>query len=380
VGGLSAWMLSGATPAWSTLTTPTGEGGQGFSAVACPTASVCVTGANRLYDLSVSQATWSDPNVGDGTSAFVGISCSSETTCVASVQLGDGRVATRATTDGGVRWGAVHPIQASDGFPYGLDCVGSSCMADGFDEATNVGWVARSIDSGQRWTIGSEPVFGGEPLLTSLACATALVCTAVYGYGVGTFAHTTNGGKSWSEVTTSAPAASEKFGARIDCMSAHVCLGEIASSFGVERLVSHTGGATWSYGLATKLNLNYDALACVPGGVCELAGAIGATNGAVLLRSTNAGLSWTRVRAPRQPYGASLQSIAVSCWTASRCEIAYDGVSSTRFFVTDDSGSFWTAVPSPIGAVINAVGCSSATCVGLGATGAKPLTAVERSP
>jgi len=253
-------------------------------------------------------------------------------------------------------------------------------MIDGYDEATNAGWVARSIDSGRHWTIGSEPMFGGEPLLTSLSCATALVCTAAYGYGFGTFAHTTNGGKSWKEVTSRAPASSEKFGVRIDCISAHVCLAEIASSFGVERLVSHTGGATWSYGLATKLELSYDSLACSPSGVCELAGAIGATNGAVVLRSINAGLSWTRVRAPHQLYGASLQSIAVSCWSASRCETAYDGVSSTRFFVTDDAGGSWTAVSSPIGAVISSIGCSSDACVGLGASGARPLTAVEPNP
>lgn len=381
VGGLATWSLSGGTPAWTTLTTPTGEGGQVFTAVACPSASACVAGTNRLYDLSVSHGTWSAPDVGDGTSAFAGISCASRTTCVGSVQLGDGRVATRTTTDGGVRWAHVVPIQASDGFPYGLACTGSTCMIDGYDEATNSGWLARSTHAGQRWKLLSEPNFGPYTLLTSLSCATSLICTAaLYQDGLSELARTTNGGASWFEITPKATGPTEKFGVSVDCMSAQLCVAVLATSIGVERLISHTGGATWSYGLATTLKLNFDSLSCVPQGVCQIAGTSGRQNVPVVLRSVNGGSSWTRVGAPHNPYGASLQTNAISCWTSTDCEIAYDGVASTRFFVTTNAGGAWTAVPSPRGAVVSAIRCSELSCIGLGSSGVQPLTAVEPNP
>jgi hypothetical protein len=381
VGGLAGWTLTGVTPTWNSLTVPVGEAGQVFTAASCPTTSTCIVGANRLYDLTVGDSTWSDPDVLDGTSGFVSMSCPSATTCVASVQLGDGRVATRTSVDAGRLWGPAVPLQATDGFPYGLDCVGTTCAADGYDEATNVGWVARSTDDGRRWTVAADPVLSAQSaLLTAISCSTALICTAASGYGFGTFARTTNGGASWSQVTVSTPPSSNKFGITLQCMNAHLCLAVRPTQSGVMRLTSHNAGASWSYGLATSIRLSDGSLSCVSNGTCVLSGVTNTSHLAVVLRSTNGGGSWTRVVSPHETYAGQIAGTSSSCWTSTSCEVAFSSPTSSEFFTTSDGGRTWTMVPTLHGVSVVAISCSTTTCAGLGSSGADPTTMREMNP
>jgi hypothetical protein len=381
VGGLDAWELSGVSPAWTTLTTPTGEDGQVFEALACPSASTCLVGANRLYSLDVAADTWGEPNVLDGTSGFASVSCGSATACVTTVQLGDGRVATRTTTDAGLHWHGAVPIRASDGFPYGLDCLGSTCMADGYDEATNTGWVARSTDDGRRWALSPDPQFGGQTaLLTSMACATALVCVANSDFGFETYARTTDGGASWNEVQVHSPAPSGRASVTVVCSNATTCLAISATAHGELRLLSHNAGASWSYGVVTPLKFASTSISCVADGTCLLAGALASSGEAIVLRSTNDGLSWSRVGAPKLNYKDELTSVSSSCWTSTSCEIAFAGKDSTRIEVTTDGGKVWNAVGTPANVEVATIACSASTCVGTGSSGPAPVTVREANP
>jgi hypothetical protein len=381
VGGLAAWTLSGVSPQWTSATLPVGEAGQVFQTVACPTAARCLAGANRLYEFATGTSAWTDARVLDGTSGFVGISCPTPLTCVGSVQLGDGRVATRTTVDGGEHWGRAVPIRASDGFPYGVTCVGSICLIDGYDVATNLGWYARSTDDGRHWTFSVDPMLAGSTaLLTWPSCATSLTCITSTGFGLGTFARTTNGGTTWSQVIVSVPGSSTRGGVMVQCMSAVLCLATQPTGTGVERLVSHDAGASWSFAYATRLSLSDTSLSCTHGGTCVLTGVTSASHLAVELRSTNAGATWVRIATPHESYGSAISSTSTSCWSAMDCEVAFSSAASSQFATTSNGGKTWATVPMLHGVSTVAIACSAEQCSGLGATGARPTTTREAHP
>jgi len=188
------------------------------------------------------------------------------------------------------------------------------------------------------------------------ACPTSSACFALLDVSndlaQDAFASTANGGTSW-KVTVLPAGFAPVSGAFIDgdsqeafdelaCPSATTCLvlGEKLSNEHPELATTTDGGAEWKVtalpgAFAPQLTVD-PSIACVTATTCLAATGASPTSGA-LLRSTNAGLSWTTETKTAFPLSW------ITCSSSTACGALGDG----NFLVSADGGKSWTTHSMP---------------------------------
>jgi photosystem II stability/assembly factor-like uncharacterized protein len=179
---------------------------------------------------------------------------------------------------------------------------------------------------------------------------------------------TTDGGKHWTNETTSAMAGDSFSG--VSCPTAAECVvvGDTAG-FDYGDFTTSNFGSTWTAHTMPGTG-NMDGVACPTAKTCFAVGAH-------LLKSTDAGASWVMETYPQQ--AGPLWSIA--CPSASRCiAVSADYWGLTGGIVaTTDGGTEWNAQTPPAPTFpLSGVSCVSAsTCVAVGQSGQSLLQTTD---
>lgn len=213
------------------------------NAIDCVSASTCylagTDGSQGLQDPAAAKTTdggahWTvfsnlptftspDPN---GTYALNGISCISAQSCVAAGGLNeaDGTATVISTTDGGSTWNrSADPSLANLQQFFSVSCLpadegGLACTGTGSALAAAGPVALVSRDGGATW--GDMQTLDNTGWLNSVSCATPSHCWAA---GAGTsvsLAGTSNGGMSWSTVTSD---TTNQDGS-VSCLSVRICV------------------------------------------------------------------------------------------------------------------------------------------------------------
>jgi photosystem II stability/assembly factor-like uncharacterized protein len=197
--------------------------------------------------------------------------------------------------------------------------------------------------------------------MTAVTCPTDEECLAV---GDGSSLLTTDGGASWTQVTTglvqSDGLQSVTCATSTDC----VAVGERATDTGLVGIAYRTtdGGEEWSQATTPSESTPLESVACPSATLCV---AVASRAPEPILVSTDAGATWTVASVPPDS-SASLSS--VSCGTPTTCV----AVGGPTVAVTTDAGSSWTYVRPVLAGenpVMESVNClSSADCVAVAST------------
>jgi photosystem II stability/assembly factor-like uncharacterized protein len=362
-----AWSFVGyiTRPGWKTSSAsgplPTSQ--QSTIQLVCPTSATCYSsGTDVPNGFKKTQSVISVTHNG-GTSwrlslapghgiYFYGFSCTTASTCMV---VGD-EPSTRkhpslyATTDGGARWTS-HPIPGPNEMPVVLSCATTlKCVTMGQYE-TRTAPVPISYftdDGGRHWTKSALPSSFFPSELSSLDCFSDGRCVAEgsegfgrTGGGLASMIYSNDDGESWKAARTSPTPAN---GGTMSCSSDLHCLsiesGKRGDKFptAVGELETNDGGMTWTTVPVTGLTspspsrpMYIDALSCPSASDCWAAAHVypnvcqgscsPAPVTAVMLATSDGGLTWTREALPSSPR-TSLQYVDVSplyCLSVTDC-------------------------------------------------------------
>jgi hypothetical protein len=359
LGGAAAAAIAGAAvPAAAAPSRASGSAPlTAITAVSCASATHCWAGAadargSAIIATADGGTTWRVQYTTTRFDDVVAIDCASAASCVAIGYDSDGAgTAFLETTDGGKAW-SVHPTPKSLALAQALSCAnGSDCWAVGLAGNRSQAAVARTTDGGRDWT--SQPIpklqtamsspFGisctsgsrclvtgegdlitvnggktwaghaipGGPPLGPVTCPSAKDCYAVFNVTSAVPSNeetvlftSADGGVTWKDVLADPPDVAGLTG--ISCPSTTICVAVgngytprrngTDALYGLSELTS-TGGRHWARTQVGKAQ-TLDAGSCAAGTKDCIAG--GETSaGAVLLRSTNDGLTWTSEPLPR---------------------------------------------------------------------------------
>jgi photosystem II stability/assembly factor-like uncharacterized protein len=187
---------------WVTQAPSYAAAGTTYNGISCPSATTCFVGGTEqgpgtsqvgiLQWTSDGGATWTNQATPNNTGAGA-ISCPSTSTCFA---LGAGNVIN--TTNSGTTWTAQNSGTA---VLQALSCPSTTvCFAVG-----SAGAIVATTDGGAHW---SSQTSGTTANLTSISCPSTTVCFAggkIASTGTIVFIGTSNGGTSWSQLSTQPP-------------------------------------------------------------------------------------------------------------------------------------------------------------------------------
>jgi hypothetical protein len=165
-----------------------------------------------------------------GTYELSGISCVSADSCVAVGGLngGSGPARVIVTTDGGATWSlSASPALAGIQQLIGVSCLpaaggGTTCYAggiafpSGFSQAESV--LAVSHDDGATWA--QVAGYADNGWFASVSCATTANCWAAGAGSTDALAGTSDGGSTWSVVTSDTAGAGDS----VSCLSVSTCV------------------------------------------------------------------------------------------------------------------------------------------------------------
>jgi len=377
-------LVSVTTPTWHSVSLPLGQGldaanSQGARAIVtitCSSSTTCLGGGEGadgavLLRSTSGGATWHPVSLPRGQGLYGRIeldrriwtiTCSSSTTCLGGGEGADGAVLLRSTS-GGATWHSVSLprgqglYNGSGGLIVTITCSSSTtCLAGG--DGTNGAVLLRSSDAGATWHPVSLP------------------------RGQGFYGHNGSGGGIFT----------------ITCSSSTACLAGGRGTNGAVLLSSTSGGATWhpvslprGQGLYGHIWGSIWTITCPSSTAC-LAGGRG-TNGAVLLRSSDAGATWHPVSLPRGQgfYGHNGSGGGIftnTCPSSTTCFAGGYGTNGAVLLSSTSGGATWHPVSLPRGqgfyghngsggAILTNTCPSSTTCFagGYGTNGAVLLSA-----
>ncbi len=272
-----------------------------------------------------------------------------------------------ATAPSGVRWttelaspGVFHPLA--------LSCpTVAVCTAAG-DVGANGGaaMLVRTSDRGRSW-VPEVPPQGLSPL-TALSCPTVAFCLGT-GSGSDQFFSlaTTDGGQTWQLADHTGTAIREV--EALDCVVADECFAVAESASGSALLVRTTdAGASWSsLTLGTGAGFTFGVAAgldCVSAATCFVVRESASNPSAVQVLKVTDFTSVTTTYSTAAAAGAA--PLGISCWSAEGCMAT--GLSPTHVLVTADGGSRWVSDALPPG-VLHGLGVTcplAVTCVVVG--------------
>jgi hypothetical protein len=335
---------------------------------------------------SAALPTWSvatTPNVGTASNEIAGVSCASETMCVAVGYRinGVGNRRTLAETLQGTTWsvaGTPNLGTLSNSFA-GVSCASvTMCVAVGsaFNGTSLVTLIATW--NGTAWSITTSPNRGTSTNeLVGVSCPSTTSCVAVgyYTDAVGalrTLVETWQG-TSWSVTASPNPGPTNAILNGVSCTGATSCVavGYSLSAGGAFRtLVETWQGAAWSVtpSPSAQPNALLNGVSCASATSCVAVGWSGDAFRLTLVETWN-GTAWSAVASPN-PTGRLRYLRSVSCTTSARCIAvgsSFDGV-TTRTLIEGWNGAAWSilASPNPAGpdSSLLGVSCASATsCV-----------------
>lgn len=249
-----------------------GPGSQPLHAISCADTMHCVavggverssqTGGQRSIVLTTVNggASWTR-NTSLGTHAFLGVACTSTSTCIA---VGENGTIIK-TTNGGTSWapetsGTTNPL-------WDISCPDSShCYAT----TGNNDSVLATVNGGTTWV--NQPTPGNT---SAISCHDDTHCVAVGGRG--SIATTANGGTTWTDHSVAVP--------------------------------THEVWDIWG-------------VSCVSDTTCTASGGTGSDatfHPALLLTTTNGGASWSQIKAPLGEHGTtSIACTSLGCWAGGK--------------------------------------------------------------
>ena len=296
VGGRSGdgpgWIISSTDSGSSWQLLQTSLQGQ-FSAVSCPTTSVCVvvgggTGLARVEITTDGGGHWSDESAPPGFSGLTDVACSSSVTCVAAGVTNNTGVqaAVARTTDGGKTWKSVSPPGGIESIDVVTCQSGPFCLMGGASQGAaccNSSMVSQSHDAGASWAPGV--VAGRSAGLVDVSCSDAQQCVGVIGSGgtntagLGFPIVTSDGGSTWAK-------GSSTVGSAVSCVTRFcVSVGGMwqpsTNTYPGRAYLSTNGGTDWSpLSIATSQILN--AVTCISPYECvAVGGTAGGTSGVI---------------------------------------------------------------------------------------------------
>jgi photosystem II stability/assembly factor-like uncharacterized protein len=250
---------------------------------------------------------------------------------------------------------------------FGVSCgSANACFALGFGGLNTHSVVLATSNAGKTWTTQNVPDLGPDRV-GGISCVSARLCEAV-----GTFASlsTNNGGNTW--VAHKLPNKIRDLYS-ISCASSTVCeaAGD-APGLGTAtpELVGMKNGSWTRQRVPSGLQFLY-GVSCPSPLSCKAVGAGRTTGflypGAMVITTSNGGITWATQKEISAPQGWFLQGI--SCVSSKRCE-AVGATSLGRALVlsTINGGTTWTIQTIPPGsAALEAVSCrSSRVCEAVG--------------
>ncbi len=299
---------------WAPEKLPTTLSDGDVAALSCPNASVCnATEANGIMRTTNSGKTWSTQVIPTGVTVGNTLACPTVTTCIAGGAISQQLLALH-TTDAGAKW-------VGDDLPSGIAqldaiscrsvsvCVvgGQTSVNYGVERTTNggVNWVNQTL-----WYSATQPF--SDQVVSAIACATEPVCVATTSSQY--IVHTNDSGAKWLNATTVPPSLQPL---AVACLTTSHCVG--VGGPAVFRTTN--GGTTWvssALPAAVASEAALVGIACPSTSVCEAVGTNNSENGgAVALRTTNGGASWSTQKLPKNIADLT----AVACATASTCEV-----------------------------------------------------------
>lgn len=248
--------------------------------------------------------------------------------------------------------------------PVPVSCVPGTkfCVALPLDSAVTVNFrigqaAVVSTDAGQSWT-GYATLPPGLNL-TGLSCVSSTLCWAsgTDALGEPVVAETTDGARTWANMTPASWGTATWWPNSIDCVSASTCwlAGQDEAHSVAPALVETTdGGATWTQLSNLPAITPYDpngtyqlnGISCVSASSCVAVGGLNYSDGkAVVITTADGGSSWTLSSDPTLL--KSQQLFGVSCLTTSggsvRCVAAADALAAAGpvTLVSKDGGATW---------------------------------------
>lgn len=234
-----------------------------LSGVSCTSESSCVAVSHEgdvlvTSDPTASSPGWSQVDLGEELNA---VSCAPAGPCVAVDAGGDAWV---NPSPGSSSWTPT-PLAGAPKLT-GVSCAGASlCVA--VDEAGDV-WTSTSPDGGG-WTATK---FGAEHRWTAVSCAASSVCVAVDGEGaVAATADPTGGTGAWHEARIAAGALSA-----VSCPSSTLCVAVDESGGALASADPDGGSPSWT---VTTIDggERLTGVSCVPQGLCVAVDGAGRT-------------------------------------------------------------------------------------------------------
>jgi hypothetical protein len=277
-------------------------------------------------------STWSDQNSVTNNNLFA-VSCVTATWCEAVGASG----AIVGTTDGS-DW----TVQTSN---TTLQLNGVSCASTTFCVAVG---ATKEIDvyNGTSWT---SSVVGANNW-DSVDCVSTTTCFAVDSKGV--IDRTTNGGSTWSAMTSGTTLQLNE----ISCASATFCV-----AVGASKEIDVYNGTSWTSSLVGANN--WDGVSCPSVTTCFAVDSKGGID-----VTLNAGVTWTAQTSPTTIQLNSISCASVtSCWAVGNSPSA--GVGGVMI-ATSTGGATWSAGTDPFTQPLNGVDCFSSTvCYADGSAG-----------
>ena len=402
----SAWSLATfVKPAGATLTM--------LNAVHCPTTTSCFTVGSAQTNSTVKTliehwngTAWSitaSPNAsGVPSSALLGVTCPSATSCVAvgetnptaGIQGAGNTLAERMT---GTTWtivGSPNPATDKGSSLAAVACPAAAhCFAAGSEYFVHEAFVEEW--NGSAWALDAPPVGSSQSQLTGVTCPVSTSCFAVglnsTGTGYKTVIEHWNG-TAWAIMPSPNPAGANPSDIRftgVACATATTCFAVGTYNNTSNRptaLLERWNGSTWVLLTAPKPVLNpgppptyspqtyFNGISCPSATSCYAVGASEATNG--YLRTFIAkwnGSSWGAQNAPTTAGTGDTILYAVSCDAATSCfavgSHSASGGTAANTFIARVNGGTWGPSTSPSSAFsgLTSVSCASASsCFALG--------------
>jgi titin len=343
LNGLSAVPASAALPTWSTMTSPNlGTNANHILGVSCPTDTTCVAvgfalnagGVRRVLTEVRQGATWSvvtAPNLSTTANSLAAVSCPSATNCVAVGSAFNGsKLVTLIEAWDGTSWSIMpSPTPGTVGGELvGVSCASvASCVAVGdYIDATGVVRTLVLTWSGSSWTAALAPSPGpSTALLNGVSCASSTSCVAV-GYSVNytgtvfTLVETMTG-TTWSVMPSPSPSPGALLNG-VSCVSPTSCVAVGWTGDVIRRaLIEVLHGATWSVVASPSPSAAYGYLrgvSCTTAARCSAVGY--SVNGGVTRTLVEAwsGATWS-ISASPNPGTIDSSLMAVSCASATSC-------------------------------------------------------------
>ncbi len=277
-------------------------------------------------------------------SGLFGISCVSDSTCVAvggNPAGGNTAPAIDApivfTGDGGSTWSKQTSNAGVGNDLQAVSCLTgtTTCYAVGF-----AGSIVMTTDMAN-WTKMTSNVTGA---LNSISCTSTTACVATGQNGT---VDVLSGG-TWTATTGNAGGA---FLAGVTCLNATTCT--TVGRNGVT--LATTNGTTWAQQAGGGTTQQINGMACPSASVCYAAG-----NAGTILATKNAGQTWLT-----QTSGTTSALNGIACTSATACTAV--GAGGAARFTTD--GGTWNAGTGAGTQALNGVSCSGGTCTAVGAAG-----------